>query len=405
MNQCNENMPYIFISYSHRDSDLVLPIIYRLKEEGYNVWYDDGIEAGTEWDENVAKHIEKCSYFIVFVSDNYIGSKNCKDELNYSRDLNKEMFLIYLKDVELPGGMAMRLNRIQAVFWNKYMPDNIEEAYQKIFKASGIEKTKVFMFDTDTENQTQVSIPHIQQKQSDVSGMNASTNERTDTLSEKKKIKCLKTALMICGIFLIVLLILVIILGAMLINGRTDKVSNNEANTELYADVDDNHPLYEYYKKAMAGDIDAMMYLGDAYLNGEEGVTVDYVESLYWIEKAADTGNVTAMLRAADYYYDGIAVSADGYQKCIGWCDKVLETEPDNAEAMYLIGNCYYQGQYGVEEDPELAFSWWHQAATRGHLDAIYNIVWCYNNGYGVVANHDKAEEWNQILIDTNYDF
>ena len=90
---CDENKPYIFISYSHRDSDKVVEIMNRLRAEGFNVWYDGGIDPGTEWDENIAKHVQECGYFIAFVSNGYIGSKNCKDELNYSRDLDKEQLL------------------------------------------------------------------------------------------------------------------------------------------------------------------------------------------------------------------------------------------------------------------------------------------------------------------------
>ena len=75
--------PYIFVSYSHKDSNFTIPLINRLKKEGYHVWYDDGIDPGTEWDENIANHIENCSYFVAVISNNYLQSDNCKDELNY----------------------------------------------------------------------------------------------------------------------------------------------------------------------------------------------------------------------------------------------------------------------------------------------------------------------------------
>ena len=140
---CDETKPYIFISYSHRDSDKVLEIMNRLKGEGFNVWYDGGIDPGTEWDENIAKHVRECEYFVAFISNGYIGSKNCKDELNFSRDLDKNQLLVYLEEVQLPDGMAMRMNRIQAIYWPKYNRNNIEEAYEKLFKASGIEKTRM----------------------------------------------------------------------------------------------------------------------------------------------------------------------------------------------------------------------------------------------------------------------
>lgn len=127
---------YIFVSYAHKDSDLVWPIIRRMQQDGCRIWYDEGIDPGTEWDQNIASHVEGCGYFIAFLSPNYLDSENCKDELNYARDLGKDRLLVYLEDVTLPGGMAMRLNRLQAVFWNRY--ENKDEFYAKLYAAQGL---------------------------------------------------------------------------------------------------------------------------------------------------------------------------------------------------------------------------------------------------------------------------
>lgn len=132
-----EDLKYIFISYSHRNESEVLKIIEELKKRGYNVWYDDGIDPGTEWDEYIASHIENCAYFIAFISGEYLESENCKDELNYSRDLNKKRLLVYLENVKLPGGMAMRLNRLQAI--HKYRYAEEKDFYDKLVTADGIE--------------------------------------------------------------------------------------------------------------------------------------------------------------------------------------------------------------------------------------------------------------------------
>lgn len=111
---------YIFVSYSHKDSDRVHPIINRLLSKGFRVWYDEGIDPGTEWDENIADHLKRCVGILAFLSENYLNSENCRDELNYARDLGKGRLLVYLEPVELPAGMAMRLNRIQAIHMYKY---------------------------------------------------------------------------------------------------------------------------------------------------------------------------------------------------------------------------------------------------------------------------------------------
>lgn len=134
------NEKFIFISYSHRDTAKVFPIIFKLMENGYRVWYDQGIDPGTEWDENIANHIYSCGYFVAFMSSNYLGSSNCKDELNYARDLEKDRLIVYLEEVTLPAGMAMRVNRLQSIF--KYTYPNEADFYEKLFAASNIEVCK-----------------------------------------------------------------------------------------------------------------------------------------------------------------------------------------------------------------------------------------------------------------------
>lgn len=127
---------YAFISYAHKDSKNVWPIIDHMNKDGYRCWYDDGIRPGTEWDDNVAEHIQKCEYFIAFISEAYIESDNCRDELNYARDLNKARVLIYIEEVELQGGLAMRLRRLQSI--RKYKFNSEEEFYEKLYQADNI---------------------------------------------------------------------------------------------------------------------------------------------------------------------------------------------------------------------------------------------------------------------------
>lgn len=134
--------PYIFISYSHRNSGEVMNIISKLQQLEFRIWYDGGIDPGTEWDENIASHISGCAYFIAFISDEYLASSNCRDELNFARDKDKPRLLVYLKDTKLPEGLSMRLNRLQAI--HKYAYARELDFYQKIIEADGISVCRVF---------------------------------------------------------------------------------------------------------------------------------------------------------------------------------------------------------------------------------------------------------------------
>lgn len=130
--------PYIFVSYAHKDGNKASEVIGKLQMEQYRVWYDEGIDPGTEWDENIAEHIENCEYFIALLSREYLVSSNCKDELNFARELEKPRLLIYLEDIQLPGGMRMRLSRLQAI--HKYKYQSMELFFEKLAETQGLEK-------------------------------------------------------------------------------------------------------------------------------------------------------------------------------------------------------------------------------------------------------------------------
>jgi hypothetical protein len=75
--------PYIFVSYSHGNSSAVYAELIWLKESGFNIWYDEGIEAGTEWTDALAGAIRKSKLFIYFVTPESAQSQNCRNEFPY----------------------------------------------------------------------------------------------------------------------------------------------------------------------------------------------------------------------------------------------------------------------------------------------------------------------------------
>ncbi len=58
--------PYIFVSYAHKNDAAVLEIIGALQSRGFRVWYDEGIEAGSEWPESIASHLERAQLVLAF---------------------------------------------------------------------------------------------------------------------------------------------------------------------------------------------------------------------------------------------------------------------------------------------------------------------------------------------------
>ena len=107
---------YIFISYAHKDSARVLPLVDALQANGFRVWYDSGIEAGTEWPEYIEEHLCNAQVVVAFMSPAAVASKNCRNEINLALELNKEVLVVYLEDTVLAKGMRLQLNAAQSLF-------------------------------------------------------------------------------------------------------------------------------------------------------------------------------------------------------------------------------------------------------------------------------------------------
>lgn len=108
--------PYIFISYAHKDSKTVLPIIETLKQHDVPIWYDEGIEAGTEWPATIEQKLVNCSAVLVFVSPASVQSQNCRNEINLALSLKKDMLTAYLEETPLGAGMNLQLGTLQAIY-------------------------------------------------------------------------------------------------------------------------------------------------------------------------------------------------------------------------------------------------------------------------------------------------
>ena len=187
--------PYIFISYAHRDKAEVYPILERMQADGYRVWFDEGIDPGTEWDEVIAAHVESCGYFLAFISENYLASENCKDELNYARDLNKKRLLVYLEEVKLPGGMAMRMNRLQSVYKSKY--ENEGDFYTTLYAAEEIDGFRSASASAQSSNTAPAPTPASAAPVVGVEGLRFVPSEKASGFAVSSIGDCTETVLVI----------------------------------------------------------------------------------------------------------------------------------------------------------------------------------------------------------------
>ena len=123
--------PFIFISYAHRDDKRVLPVIHKLLAAGFRIWYDDAIEKGREWDNDIARHVRDCAVFIPFFTENYLDSFNCKNELRYALSKKRRCLAVFLEEISFEDdpGLEMYIYVNQNIMAQSMKTDTI---FQKI---------------------------------------------------------------------------------------------------------------------------------------------------------------------------------------------------------------------------------------------------------------------------------
>ena len=125
--------PYIFVSYAHADNDKVLPILSDMHRRGYNIWYDEGIEVGSEWQECIASHLADAHLVVAFISNAYMRSDNCRRELHYAQSKKIKTINIFVEQTQLTPGIELQIGNIFALM--KYTYPSEEYFYDKLYSA------------------------------------------------------------------------------------------------------------------------------------------------------------------------------------------------------------------------------------------------------------------------------
>lgn len=115
------NEPYLFISYAHADSPDVMRVIADMHSRGFRIWYDEGIEVGSEWPECIAEHLGAAHLMLAFISEAYMKSDNCRREMHYALSKRIKVINIFLEQTAMTPGMEMQIGNIFALM--KYTMD------------------------------------------------------------------------------------------------------------------------------------------------------------------------------------------------------------------------------------------------------------------------------------------
>ena len=274
--------PYVFVSYAHKDKNKVMPLVEGLQKRGFRVWYDKrGISAGSEWAEVIADHLENCRCMVAFVSRSFGASNNCREELNYAKELKKTILVVYLEDRQnLRGAVRLRLGTLHSMSLDDYADHGEflnelsgEEALQPCLGAAAVP----------------VSTP--------------------DPASEKPA------------------------------DSSAEKLF--EQGLAYYANNQNEDAVRFFRQAADQGHVRAQVYLGISYQYGF-GVDKNPDEAMRWYRTAAEQGSAEEQSILAARYDNGDCVQRD-VREAAKWWRKAAEQ--GYAPAQYYLGNCYWYGR------------------------------------------------------------
>lgn len=108
---------------NYDDAEAVYSELRWVRDQGFKVWYDEGISPGHTWQDELAEKIDSCSLFLLFVSPKAVMSRNCLRETAYAVTRDKEFLAIYLEETELPSGLALEIGDRQAILKDRFPAD------------------------------------------------------------------------------------------------------------------------------------------------------------------------------------------------------------------------------------------------------------------------------------------
>jgi TIR domain len=82
-------MTDIFFSYSSKDRDRVRAVHAALAAQGFEIFWDQSVPPGTDWDTWIRQHLNEAKCAIVFWSTNSVGSDNVRHEATVAKQQGK----------------------------------------------------------------------------------------------------------------------------------------------------------------------------------------------------------------------------------------------------------------------------------------------------------------------------
>jgi hypothetical protein len=119
------NEPYVFISYCQQDKELCDELVTALNANNIRVWFDNAVHIGDMWPDVIAEHLKGCEVCILLITNNFVGSTNCNNELTFSTTNNIPAIPLMANGTNISIGMKLMLAARKYINFDQTLP--IEE--------------------------------------------------------------------------------------------------------------------------------------------------------------------------------------------------------------------------------------------------------------------------------------
>lgn len=127
-------MSHIFISYAHEDKAHLDRLLAWLQENDFTereIWYDQQIEGGNNWRDDIATALDEAFAVLVMVTTNSVNSLYCTYEWAYAMGQGIPTLPLVFDDVNLTD-VPTPLTSRQFVACTENIPDHLKEQVQQL---------------------------------------------------------------------------------------------------------------------------------------------------------------------------------------------------------------------------------------------------------------------------------
>lgn len=114
----------IFISYARKDSEYVHKLASELRRIGLDIWIDQDIEPGSNWDEAIENGLNDCDMMLLITTDASMSSEYVTHEWSYFMGGGKPVYP-FIPQEPIPTNIHPRLSRVQHVVGTDDMLNNV----------------------------------------------------------------------------------------------------------------------------------------------------------------------------------------------------------------------------------------------------------------------------------------